>query len=160
MAGKKYAQYVFSDFKEEANLPAVAGPQAYFRGARQIPGANMNMGWQLFVKPIYLEKEPHTHEADEYLIFLGGQPPDLFSSFDAEIELFLGDEQEKYFINKPTIVFIPAGLTHCPLEFRILRKPVLFSALLLTPKFTKTMDGKEFSYDGPGVGGAPKVINI
>ena len=39
MAEKKYAQYLFSDFKEDSNLPAVAGPQAYFRGARQIPGA-------------------------------------------------------------------------------------------------------------------------
>jgi mannose-6-phosphate isomerase-like protein (cupin superfamily) len=160
MAEKKYAKYLFSDFKEDSNLPAVAGPQAYFRGARQIPGANMNMGWQLFVKPIHLEKEPHTHASDEYLIFLGGQLPDLFSSFDAEIDLWLGEEQEQYLINRSTIVFIPKGLTHCPLNFRVIRKPVLFSALLLTPKFTKTMGGKEFSYDGPGFGGAPKMIDI
>lgn len=71
MAEGKYARYLFSDFKEDSNLPAVASPQAYFRGARQIPGANMNMGWQLFTKPILLEKAPHTHNADEYLIFLG-----------------------------------------------------------------------------------------
>jgi hypothetical protein len=83
MPEQMYAKYLFSDFKEDSNLLAVAGPQAYFRGARQIPGANMNMGWQLFTKPIYLEKEPHTHDVDEYLIFLGGQLPDLFSSFEA-----------------------------------------------------------------------------
>jgi hypothetical protein len=160
MAKRKYAKYVFSDFKEDSNLPAVAGPQAYFRGARQIPGANMNMGWQLFVKPIYLEREPHTHEADEYLIFLGGQLPDLFSSFDAEIDFWLGEEAEKYTITKPTIIFIPKGLSHCPLNFRLIRKPVLFSALELTPRFTKTMNGKEYVYEGPGVGGAPKVIKI
>ena len=160
MAELKYQKYVFADFKEGSNLPAVAGPQAYFRGARQIPGANMNMGWQLFVKPIFLEKEPHTHDADEYLIFLGGQLPDLFSSFEAEIDLCLGEEQEKYLITKPTIVFIPQGFPHTPLNFRKIVKPVLFSALLLTPKFTKRMGGKDYSYDGPNVGGAGPVIKI
>jgi hypothetical protein len=42
----------------------------------------------------------------------------------------------------------------------LIRKPVLFSALELTPRFTKTMNGKEYVYEGPGVGGAPKVIKI
>jgi hypothetical protein len=160
MSEGKYAKYLFSDFREEANLPAVTGPQAYFRGARQIPGANMNMGWQLFTKPVFLEKAPHTHDADEYLIFLGGELPDLFSSFQAEIDLWIGEEQEKYVITKPTIVFIPKGLPHTPLDFRKIVKPVLFSALLLTPKFTKKMGSKEYSYDGPNIGGAGPMIDI
>jgi hypothetical protein len=160
MAEGKYARYLFSDFKEDSNLPAVASPQAYFRGARQIPGANMNMGWQLFTKPILLEKAPHTHNADEYLIFLGGELPDLFSSFDAEIDFWIGEEQEKYVITRPTIIYIPENLPHTPLDFRVINKPVLFSALLLTPRFTKTMAGKEYSYDGPGYGGAPKMISL
>jgi mannose-6-phosphate isomerase-like protein (cupin superfamily) len=160
MAAKQYAKYVFSDFREEANLPAVATPQAYFRGARQIPGATMNMGWQLFVRPFQLEKEPHTHKSDEYLIFLGGQLPDLFSSFEAEIDFWLGEEMEQYLITRPTIIYIPAGLQHCPLNLRKIVKPVLFSALLLTPKFTKTMNGKEYSYDGPNIGGAGPMITV
>ena len=114
----KYDKLFLTEFKEPSNLPAVAGPQAYFRGARQIPGANMNMGWQLFVKPINLEKEPHTHDVDEYLIFLGGALPDLFSSFQAEIDFCIGEEKEPHLINKPTIIFIPKGMVHCPLNFR------------------------------------------
>ena len=154
----KYQELVFSDFKEDSNLPAVDGPQAYLRGARQIPGANMNMGWQLFVRPMELEKEPHTHNGDEYLIFLGATLPDIFSSFDAEIDLFMGPELEKYVITKPTIVFVPKGFSHTPLNFRVLRKPVLFSALLLSPVFEKTMNGKHFEYQGPGYKGNPKTI--
>jgi hypothetical protein len=153
MAKKKYAKYVFSGFREVMNLPYIAKPQAYFRGARQIPGAGINMGWQLFIKPILLEKEPHTHNADEYLIFLGCDPADWFSSFDAEIDLFIGEEMEKYLIDKPTIVYIPANLTHCPLDFRVINKPVLFTALLQTPIFTKTMKGKEYKFDGPDAKG-------
>jgi hypothetical protein len=153
MAKKKYEQLVFSGFKENMDLSFIAKPQAYFRGANQIPGANINMGWQLFIKPILLEKEPHTHDAHEYLIFLGHDTADLFSSFDAEIDLFLGEEMEKYLIDKPTIVYIPPNMTHCPLNFRVLHKPVLFTALLQTPVFTKTMNGKEFTFKGPGPNG-------
>jgi hypothetical protein len=160
MAERKYAKYLFSGFQEDSNLPAVAGPQAYFRGARQIPGANMNMGWQLFTRPIFLEKAPHTHDVDEYLIFLGGQLPDLFSSFEAEIDFWIGQEMEKYVITRPTIIFVPKGLPHTPLDFRKIVKPVLFSALLLGPKFTKRMDGKEYVYEGPNVGGAGPMIKV
>jgi hypothetical protein len=151
MARKKYRQLVFSQFKENMDLPFIAKPQAYFRGAHQIPGAGINMGWQLFIEPVYLEKEPHTHEADEYLIFLGNDPADWFSSFDAQIDLFLGEEMEKYLIDKPTVVYIPPKMLHCPLNFRVLNRPVLFTALLQTPVFTKTMKGKEFSWKGPDV---------
>jgi hypothetical protein len=160
MPKNKYDAQFFSDFKEPSNLSAVAGPQAYFRGSRQIPGANMNMGWQLFVEPMYLEREPHTHEADEYLIFLGGQPPDLFSSFEAEIDFTIGEELEKHTFNKPTIIFIPSGMMHCPLNFRKIVKPVLFSALLLTPRFTKTMDGKDMAYDGPTAPGHKGPVKL
>jgi hypothetical protein len=153
MTKKKYEKYVFSGFREEMNLPFIARPQAYFRGTRQIPGAGVNMGWQLFIKPVLLETEPHTHNADEYLIFLGKDPADWFDSLDAEIDLFLGEEMEKYLINKPTIVYIPPNLSHCPLDFRVINKPVLFTALLQTPIFTKTMKGKEYKFNGPDAKG-------
>lgn len=161
MAKSKYGKYIFTDFKEPSNLSAVAGPQAYFRGARQIPGANMNMGWQLFVKPIYLEKEPHTHDVDEYLVFLGGKLPDVFD-FKAEIEFWIGEEQEKHVINKATIIFIPKGLVHCPLNFKRIDEPILFHAILLASRFTKTMQGKEYTYDGPTAPGAkgPVVLDL
>jgi len=152
MATGKYAKYLVTDFKAVPPpfaRDAIMGPQVAFSGARNIPGANANFGGELFVKPILLEKEPHTHEADEYLIFLGGQLPDLFSNFDAEIDFWIGKEQEKYVITEPTIIFIPKGLLHTPLNFRKINKPVFFGVILLTPKFTKTMNGKDYSYEGP-----------
>jgi hypothetical protein len=153
MAKKKYDKLVFSGIKENMDLPFIARPQAYFRGAHQIPGAGINLGWQLFIQPVLLEKEAHTHNTDEYLIFLGNDPADWFSSFDAQIDLFLGEEMEKYLIDRPTIVYIPSKMSHCPLNFRVLNRPVLFTALLQGPLFTKTMKGKEYSWKGPGADG-------
>lgn len=149
MTEKKYAQHFLTDFKEEMEVPFLAKPQAYFRGARQLPGAQLNMGWQVFTQSVRLEKEPHTHDADEYLVFLGSKLPDVFD-FDAEIELWIGEEMEKHVINSATIVYIPKGLSHCPLNFKRIDEPVLFQAVLLTPKFQKIVDGKEITFDGPG----------
>jgi len=157
---KKYEKYVFTDFREDGNLPGVLSPQAYFRGAHQIPGAGANFGWQVLTQPLYLERASHTHKGDEYLIFLGADTSNLFDSFDAEIDICLGEEEEKYTITKPTIVFCPKEFAHTPLNFRVIRKPVFFTALLLSPIFEKTMDGKYFEFKGPDKSKPGKVMNI
>ena len=150
MAKTKYGKYLLTDF--QSTPPAYAayaieGPQWGMSGARSIPGASANFGGELFPKPILLEKEPHTHDADEYLLFMGGQLPDLFSNFDAEIDFWIGEEQEKYVITKPTIIFIPKGLLHTPLNFRKINKPVFFNVILMAPKFTKRINGELISFD-------------
>ena len=134
--GTKYDQLFCTTLKEERSFtPAVAGPQAYFRGASDLPGAGINVGWQMFVKPIKLELQSHHHDVDEYLFFLGAQLPDFTANFDAEIEIFLGDEYERHVITKPTVLFIPRGMEHNPLDIKRLDKPMLFSALQLAPYF-------------------------
>lgn len=157
---RKYEKLVFTDFKESGNLPGVLSPQGYFRGANQIPGAKANFGWQVFTKPLYLERAPHTHAGDEYLIFMGADTSNLFDSFDAEIDLTLGEELEKYVITKPTIVYIPAGMAHTPLDFRVIRKPVFFTALLLSPIFEKTMNGKYYEFAGPDKSKPAQILDI
>ena len=95
-------------------------PQAYFRGDKDLSGAAMNVGFQVFKAPIYLEKEPHFHREDEYLVFLGAKLPDVFSSFDAEVHFFVGqtlDSMEKIVITEPTIVKLPERLLAQPAEF-------------------------------------------
>ncbi|MDR0859149.1 MAG: hypothetical protein LBN97_08975 [Oscillospiraceae bacterium] len=155
-----YEQLVYQ-FKPEYNEAAAEGvgtdfvysPQAYFRGASQIPGAKYNVGFQIFVKPFFLDRSPHIHNVDEYLIFLGGTFPNVFE-FDAEISLTIGEEMEEYVITQPTIVRIPAGVQHCPLNFIRVDKPVFFQAACMQGMFggTYKMEGKEFEmfYNGPG----------
>jgi hypothetical protein len=132
-------------------------PQAYFRGDSDMPGANMSVGFQVFKSPVFLEREPHFHREEEYLVFLGTKLPDVFSSFDAEIEFYMGptlDAMEKIVITKPTIVRIPKCMWHCPLDFKRMTKPVLFQAVSLHGKYglikqRKNKDGKsELIYYG------------
>ena len=161
--GRKYEKLVF-EFPHEYNELVAFGddpgfilsPQAYFRGASQIPGSEFNVGFQVFVKPFFLDRIPHRHNADEYLVFLGGTFPNLFD-FDADIEFSIGkpeDGVEIFHIDKPMIIRIPTGLYHCPLKFKRVDKPIFFQAMLMQDMFSNiydTEDGGEKTlwYNGP-----------
>jgi hypothetical protein len=134
--GTKYDHLFSTKLRENSIVPEIVpGPQAYFRGESDLPGAKINMGWQIFVKPYRLELESHHHDTDEYLFFLGATLPDLVGSFDAEIEYFIGKEYEKHTITQATVLYIPAGLEHNPCDLKRIGKPLLFSALQLAPYF-------------------------
>jgi uncharacterized RmlC-like cupin family protein len=133
--GNKYDHLFSTKLKENTITEVVAGPQAYFRGDSDLPGAKINMGWQMFTKPYRLERESHHHDTDEYLFFLGAELPDLVGSFDAEIEYFMGTEYERHIITQATVLYIPAGVEHNPCDIRRVTKPMMFSALQLAPYF-------------------------
>lgn len=161
---KLYEKLVFP-FPQEINeiVPEggdpdyIINPQAYFRGASQIPGAKFNVGFQIFVKPFFLDRLPHFHDGEEYLIFLGGTFPNVFD-WDAEIEFTLGQvgvDAEVYKITQPTIIRVPAGVWHCPLNFKRVDKPVFFQAALMEEVFganfyTPTAKIQKMRYNGPG----------
>ena len=154
-----YAKYFTTDIKEDSILPLdiIPGPTFGFRGARQVPGACANFGWNVIYKPYFIDRVTHVHAGDEYLCFLSGQVPDCFSNFDAEIDFHFGKERELYTITEPTIVFIPKGTFHCPLEFRKVNKPLLFVMLLLTPEFSLTdIDGNKVVLAVPALMEPPK----
>ncbi len=133
--GHVYDHLFSTSLKENTITDVVAGPQAYFRGDSDLPGAKINMGWQVFTKPYRLELESHHHDTDEYLFFLGAELPDLVGSFDGEIEYFMGPEYERHIITEATVLYIPAGLEHNPCDIKRLDKPMMFSALQLAPYF-------------------------
>ncbi len=158
----KYSQYFTTEIREESLIPGVLeSPSFGLRGARIIPEAKANFGWNVITKPYFLDRVTHVHGGDEYLCFLAGKVPDCFSEFDAEIDFYVGKEQELHTITEPTVVYVPKGLLHCPLEFRVVNKPLLFMMILLTPRFELIdIDGNKSSFEGPGVDGAPKTIDL
>jgi mannose-6-phosphate isomerase-like protein (cupin superfamily) len=83
--------------------------------------------------------QPHKHDADEYIFFLGGDPTN-YKDFQAEIDFCLGwgEDQETFTINTATIVYIPKGLVHLPWNFKRVDKPIIVGHILLAPEFSKT----------------------
>jgi hypothetical protein len=76
--------------------------------------------------------EAHTHDFDQIIFFLGGDPNNV-GDFGAEVEMHLGENQEKYIINYTSCVYIPAGLLHCPLDIKRVNKPIMFIDVTLSP---------------------------
>jgi hypothetical protein len=151
---EKYEK-LFHEFKPEtADCDWIHSPYAYFHGESAVPGATFNVGFQVVTKPALADSEPHYHPDEEHLIFMGAKWPDVFSSWDAEIALYMGptlDTMEKIVITAPTVVHVPRGYWHGPLEFVRVTKPVLFQAAIKsgrveTVRRVDTPDGEIFEY--------------
>ena len=67
----------------------------------------------------------HTHDFDEYLVFLGTNQKDP-RDLGAEVEFWI--DGEKHVITKSFAAFIPAGLEHCPLVIKNIVRPVISMA--------------------------------
>jgi hypothetical protein len=76
----------------------------------------------------------HDHSYNEYLGFFGSDtdnPEDLCG----EVELSIGDE--KHTITKSCVVFIPEGVSHCPMKFKRVDKPIFYFATAPTTAYSK-----------------------
>jgi hypothetical protein len=65
--------------------------------------------------------DAHIHDFDEVLCFFGTDKQDPHN-LNAEVEFWLGEEE--HIITKSAIVFIPKGLSHGPLVYRKVDKPM------------------------------------
>lgn len=138
---RKYGQFtdLFCELQpvKGHDEPYYEQPFAYFRGDKDVPGAKYRLGLRVITQPCTLEAEPHYHREEQYYIFLGKQIPDVFASWDAEIELSMGEtpeDMEVITITKPTVIHVPAGMWHGPLVFKRVGKPVFLEDPLFAGK--------------------------
>ncbi len=134
MTGLKYGQYVISGpFKTIAHY---TGPSLLSHEGEL--DADVCIGYHCLADTRYKAEHPHSHDFHELLCFIGGDPTNI-QDFDAEIELAIGEEQEKHLITSTTVISIPPGLVHCPLIVNRVGKPVVFLEVSLVRKWDKTM---------------------
>ena len=138
MAETKYGQYFTTDcVKSESNRENV-----FVVGTRKLEsfgGGHLSVDSVFITRPHLMTSQPHQHEFPQYLHFFSVNPDDP-TDFDAEIEVSVGEEAEKHIIDKPTAVYIPAGLHHGPVNFARINKPVLFIDVAATGKYTRVDD--------------------
>lgn len=67
---------------------------------------------------------PHKHDADEVIYFLSMTSD---GTLGCDVEIAMGDEGEKHTFNRTTLVYIPKGLTHCPIYYRNFQKDRQFT---------------------------------
>jgi hypothetical protein len=93
-------------------------------------GYNLTVGHQFVTRPFVSNNPTHTHNFQEFLAWYGGDPNDP-DDFGAEVVLYLGPELEKHVFTRPTIVNLPPGLPHCPLEVTRVDRPIIQLEIML-----------------------------
>lgn len=137
MAESKYGKYILRETRETKPLPEMpAVTPAVLEGLKDWGGIKHRINWKYISQPVLMVKEPHSHDFDEFLCFLGCDPLNALD-FGAEVELSLGKEGEKHIIDAATVVCIPKELIHCPLNFTKISKPILFCNIYLAPEYVR-----------------------
>ena len=139
MTEGKYSKYLVQPDMPDGDFPPKA-PRAVFDSEMGFGETTFGFRYSYFTGPPFEFEEPHKHDYDQFLCFLG--TPENIRDFDADVEVALGDEGERYLVDKPTIVHIPSGLTHCPLNFKRVDKPVLLVNITLSPTYVKKTEPK------------------
>jgi hypothetical protein len=95
-------------------------------------GLGVNMDWGFFSKPGLWHRGvgAHLHSVDEVLVYVGTDSSN-FDYLGAEIEIDLGQEHERYVIDKPSVVVLPAGVAHGPIVTRWVDRPYAFFSINL-----------------------------
>lgn len=101
----------------------------------QLEGFNLNFAVGLCAETgqWYQGQGAQVQPYDVCLIFFGHDPNNL-GYLGAEIEIALGEEQEKHTFDVPTAVVVPRGLPHLPLVVKRVNKPFGFILYNLGPK--------------------------
>ena len=126
MAESKYGKYIVTELKTP-DFPAefVARYKEFAKrilwmDSNVVEGAfQMNCSW--YLHPYQHATEAHTHDSDEIIGFFSSDPDNPYE-LDGEVEFWI--EDEKFLITKTAMIFIPAGMKHCPLILRRVDKPI------------------------------------
>ena len=70
----------------------------------------------------------HVHEHAESIGFFGTDTKDVLD-LGGEIEFWM--EDEKYLLTRSCLIFVPAGVKHCPIVFKRIDRPI-FHFLMVT----------------------------
>ncbi len=138
MADTKYGKYFFKN----PILPGKFSDRLVFfsREHEEVGEKNFSVLWNCITEPFLMVNDPHSHDFDQFLHFYGADSQHI-TDFDAVVEMSLGEEGEKHIITEPTVLHIPKGIIHCPLNFKVVNKPVIFMNVALTPQYVKGPPG-------------------
>jgi hypothetical protein len=94
---------------------------------------HMNTAWYLKAGPTR-EMEPHVHDTDEIIGFFGSDPENPWD-LGGEVEIYL--EDERHTITRSAMIFVPAGMPHCPLTLKRVDRPIFHFTTVTGGKYVQ-----------------------
>jgi len=149
MTETKYGKYIISKPKivtqlahhsKEAAYPWKFPAEVYLDGDI-VPGCpvwfDINWIFDTHLPSVPDWIKPHKHDQNEILLFVATNSEGKLGG-EIEISIGKGKDREKHTFSHTTAVFIPAGITHCPIVYKSVdkKKPQMMMALLFNPDYT------------------------
>ena len=94
--------------------------------------------------PFEGKEDAHQHDFAEVFVFVPCS--DDLNAYDAETEIYIGEEGEKITINETMAVHIPAGLVHCPIVHKRVSTPFFFVNCPITTEYSAIIGGEKLDY--------------
>ena len=138
MPESKHAKYIVTDLKAPFSPESVKkynefAKRILWMDKNVVPGAfQMNCSWYRKPNSEHLGYA-HKHDSDEIIGFFGSdyeKPHEL----NAELEVWL--EDEKFIITKSVMIFIPAGMMHCPIYIKRVDKPMFHFSVVTSGTYS------------------------
>ena len=146
MAKSKLEKYIRRNMKVPKEIQQrhleVKSPVLSLSSDKTLGNKNFSLSWWPISKPFEMVSEPHAHDFDQFLMFVGGDIKNM-TDLGGEVELTLGESKnklEKFVFTTATTVYVPAGMFHCPLNFKKVNnpnKPILFHDFFFSREYKR-----------------------
>jgi hypothetical protein len=144
MAGSKTSKYVVTELKMPEYQQRIDPEYSKFAkrilwmDEQVVEGAfHMNCAWHLKAATTLMDR-PHVHDSDEIIGFFGNDPTDPYD-LGGEVEIWL--EDERHVIDRTCMIFVPAGMKHCPLILRRVDRPIFHFTTVTEHHYDRVVAG-------------------
>jgi hypothetical protein len=140
MTDTRYGKYIIKEPIVPPGMghhPEITAPVFQCVGKSEFSGAPFSINFDYITEPFTMISQAHAHEYDQFLFFLGGNIANV-ADFKAEVDLYLGEEQELHTIDSACVVHVPGGLIHGPLIYKKVDKPIIFVDAFLAADYSKS----------------------
>jgi len=142
------SKHVFQDESIAVPPGVFSGVYTTALGYRNLnPNSNFITSWWAITEPFTMEHHTVWHEFDQFLFFCGGDTKNM-AELGGKVEFHLGDENgnnmEKLIITKPTVIYVKAGMHHCPTRFLEIydpKKPIFFQDITMNGVYSRFRPG-------------------
>jgi len=148
MPKKEYAHLVKPLKVQKGPAGLYPEPRIWMEG-KDLEGFNANFSFGFIKNPTTLHPVAGAlvHPYDECLVFEGTDNTNILY-LGAEISVELGEEREEHVFTEPSVVLIPKGLPHGPVNIRRVDKPIVHYSIGLAPDYKATPAPKKAKTTG------------
>lgn len=141
MPGSETGKYIVTELKTPESKQLIQAEYSKYATRvlwlddQVVEGAfHMNTAWYLKATASTVEDRPHVHDTDEIIGFFGNDAANPYD-LGGEVEIWL--EDERHVISRSTMIFVPAGMSHCPLVITRVDRPIFHFTTLVGHHYDK-----------------------